>query len=41
MAALDAAGSSVQPAELADLQRTLAPVGDWLRRACAEPTPSN
>jgi hypothetical protein len=41
VAALDAAGPSVQPAELADLQRTLAPVGDWLRRACAEPTPSN
>ncbi|MFF0989831.1 hypothetical protein [Kocuria nitroreducens] len=40
VAALDAAGPSVQPAELAELQRTLAPVGDWLRRACAEPTPS-
>ena len=38
--ALDTAGTSVQPAELAELQRTLAPVGDWLRRACAEPTPS-
>jgi hypothetical protein len=40
VAALDAAGPSVQPAELAELQRTLAPVGDWLRRACTEPTPS-
>ncbi|MEX5299678.1 hypothetical protein RCG67_12980 [Kocuria sp. CPCC 205292] len=40
VAALGAAGPSVQPAELAELQRTLAPVGDWLREACAEPTPS-
>ncbi|GAA1770447.1 hypothetical protein [Kocuria aegyptia] len=40
VAALDAAGPSVQPAELAELQRTLAPVGDWLRRTCAEPTPA-
>ncbi len=40
VAALDAAGPSVQPAELARLQRTLAPVGDWLGRACTEPTPS-
>ncbi|GAB2621800.1 hypothetical protein GCM10009696_29420 [Kocuria himachalensis] len=40
VAALDAAGPSVQPAELAELQRTLAPVNHWLQRACAEPSPS-
>ncbi|MFI7493846.1 hypothetical protein ACH9D2_03870 [Kocuria sp. M4R2S49] len=40
VAALEAAGASVQPAELAQLQRTLVPVDDWLRRACTEPTPS-
>lgn len=40
VAALESSGASVQPAELAGLQRTLVPVGDWLRQACTEPTPS-
>lgn len=35
--ALGAAGDSVQPVELAQLQRALAPVGDWLRQHCADP----
>lgn len=34
---LRAAGDSVQPAELAELQRALAPVGDWLRQHCSDP----
>lgn len=40
VAALRAAGGSVQPAELAELQRALAPVGDWLQRRCADPAPA-
>lgn len=39
-AALRSAGGSVQPGELAALQRALAPVGDWLQQRCAEPTPA-
>jgi hypothetical protein len=38
--ALRSAGGSVQPAELAALHGALAPVGDWLQRHCAEPTPA-
>ncbi|MFI7480849.1 hypothetical protein ACH9EU_00370 [Kocuria sp. M1R5S2] len=40
VAALRSAGGSVQPAELADLQRTLVPVQDWIRWHCSEPTPA-
>jgi hypothetical protein len=40
VAALDAAGGSVQPAELAALQGALAPVGDWLQQRCATATPA-
>lgn len=41
VAALRSAGDSLQPVELADLQRTLAPIDDWLQRHCGEPTPAN
>ena len=40
VSALRAAGESVQPAELVDLQRTLAPVRHWLEWHCSEPTPT-
>ena len=37
--ALESAGGSVQPTELAEVQRALAPVDDWLERRCSEPVP--
>jgi hypothetical protein len=41
VADLRAAGDSLQPAELAGLQRTLAPVDDWLQRHCGGAAPAN
>ncbi len=41
VADLRAAGDSLQPVELADLQRTLAPVDDWLQRRCGEAAPAH
>lgn len=40
VAVLRSAGDSLQPVELAGLQRTLAPIDDWLQRHCGEPTPT-
>lgn len=40
VAVLRSAGDSLQPVELAGLQRTLAPVDDWLQRHCGEPAPT-
>ncbi|MCD1145293.1 hypothetical protein LQU92_08605 [Kocuria sp. LUK] len=39
-AVLAGAGDSLQPAELAELQRTLAPVGEWLQARCEESAPT-
>ncbi|WP_147017361.1 hypothetical protein [Kocuria turfanensis] len=39
VADLRAAGDSLQPVELAGLQRTLAPVDDWLQRRCGGTAP--
>lgn len=38
---LRAAGDSLQPVELAGLQRTLAPVDDWLQRRCGGSAPAH
>lgn len=40
VAALRAAGDAVQPAELAGLHRTLAPVDAWLQHHCAASAPA-
>lgn len=40
VAVLRSAGDSLQPVELAELQRTLAPIDDWLQHNCGEPAPA-